>query len=315
MGFQAIQLGLMIAQTRVSSVEGVDTAALLRDDDAPKRPDKAMIASSSSQPRSSPLKLLRRLPSAPPSLGGPNSGSSDGGRTRSSSFSYAGPPPTGPNGRPLKGCMKKTTTTHRCDDDNHEDDDDDDDAELFLRSRSHSNTRVVSFGHVRMREYSRKAGDNPSVSCGVPLTIGWEFNERDVMDIDTYEADRAFNSIDPAGTFHTRMLKPLPPRTRAKLLIEIGEVSRSQIRWQTMQAYRVWQQRLETLDKIGDMRYSSSVQMSKRERLFLVRESAARKLDRAMKGHFSDGREQRKLWDDAHEWEAARQQRSSQERQ
>ena len=70
-----------------------------------------------------------------------------------------------------------------------------------------------------------------------------------------------------------------------------------------VQAYFDRALRSQTLDQIGGPKHYKSI--GPRERLLLVKESAARKLERAKKG-VSPSQEQRKLWDDAHAQETAR---------
>ena len=192
---------------------------------------------------------------------------------------YAGPQPTGPDGNILKSCLKKPSASADTD---------------FLRSSS-GDSHKVSFANVGIREYCRQVGDNPSVSSGCPLAIGWNFNCHGEIDIDTYEADRA---IDRASARCGR----LSPKQRENILIDIGGIPHTQIVQGQMQAYFDRHLRTETLVQIGgpcNAKYTST-----RERLLVIKESAARKLERATKG-ISHSREQRKLWEAAHE--AARQ--------
>ena len=189
--------------------------------------------------------------------------------TSSCSSFYAGPRPTGADGSVLKSCLKKLPSENAC-----------------VRSYDH-----VSFGHVDVREYCRQVGDNPSVSCGCPLAIGWMFNYRGKFDIDSYEADRA---ADPASA----KCEKLSPKHREKLLIEIGEISPTQIAQGQMQAYYDRHLRTETLLQLGGP--SNARFIGTRERILIMKESAARIMNRATKG-ISHTQEQQKLWDDAHE--------------
>mmetsp|Transcript_38259 Transcript_38259/g.80506 ORF Transcript_38259/g.80506 Transcript_38259/m.80506 type:complete len:302 (-) Transcript_38259:221-1126(-) len=197
--------------------------------------------------------------------------------------SYAGPMPMGLNGFPLRGCIKSSmaSTLSVASDFS--------DQMSSSDQRSCSSGHRVSFSHVELREYCRQVGDNPSVSSGCPLSIGWKFNKRGKVDIDSYEADL---DRDPVPC------ERLSAQEREKLLTEIGGASQSQIMQGRIQAYFDYKMRAETLEKIGGLRHYKTV--GPRERLLIMKESAARKIDRARKGT-SPLEEQRKLWDNAKE--------------
>ncbi len=222
------------------------------------------------------------LPSRPKRLNSLMKRSSSSSTTLLSSCScpslYAGPEPTGPDGNRLKSCLKKAMSS------------------TDVRRRSNSDGSKVSFSKVFVREYCRQVGDNPSVSAGCPLTIGWMFNSHGEIDIDSYEAERATDRA-PAGC------ERLSPKQREEILVEVGGIPHTQIVQGQMQACFDRSLRTETLVQIGgpcNARYTST-----RERLMIIKESASRKFDRVAKG-ISPTREQRKLWEAAHE--AARQQ-------
>mmetsp|Transcript_34579 Transcript_34579/g.81516 ORF Transcript_34579/g.81516 Transcript_34579/m.81516 type:complete len:317 (+) Transcript_34579:189-1139(+) len=60
-------------------------------------------------------------------------------------------------------------------------------------NHSHLETkkRSVSFGPIHVRQYERIVGDHPDTRVGVPLAIGWAYNEDECMSIERYEVDRA----------------------------------------------------------------------------------------------------------------------------
>jgi len=232
-----------------------------------------------SSPPTNRLKLLKRRLSSSKS---PNTGTSHVGFHRQnspSSRSYAGPQPTGGDGRPLRSCLKSSSSysTHMTLDTS------------FRRRTTIFNDRSICFSHVEIREYCREVGDNPTVSCGCPMSLGWKYNKRGTLDIDSFEADRTYNP-EPCQT--------LSSQEREKLLIEIGGISQSRIMQGQVDAYFGRQLRAQTLDKIGGHRNCHSI--GPRERLLIVKESAARKLNRAKSG-ISRPQEEQQLWDNAHD--------------
>ncbi len=53
--------------------------------------------------------------------------------------------------------------------------------------RSSSDSKVVCFGNVNVREYERGVGDNPAVSAGVPIGLGWNYTTYLDVNVDIYE--------------------------------------------------------------------------------------------------------------------------------
>lgn len=94
--------------------------------------------------------------------------------------SYFGPTPTLRDGTPVEGILKNRA--------------------YFLRmnkrrdssrsDRSDNSTRSVELKSVHIREHERIAGDNPCVSSGVPLSIGWGHVQHDPIPLDHYESAR-----------------------------------------------------------------------------------------------------------------------------
>jgi len=59
-------------------------------------------------------------------------------------------------------------------------------------STSSTENKKVIFDKIHIRQYERSLGDNPSVSCGPALTLGWNFNPDDSIScpLDEYETFR-----------------------------------------------------------------------------------------------------------------------------
>lgn len=196
------------------------------------------------------------------------------------STGYAGPTPVRRDGRPIKSCMSAasecsvTSLETSVDTDN-----------MTPPRRLHR----VAFTHVTVREYSLEVGDNPSVCCGPPVTLGWSYNKKGVIDIDTFEADKVKTGTE---------CRKLSSVERHHLLSTIGGHSERRILNAQFETNLAHQERRDTVDGLGG--FGKTKFVSPRERVEILKESAARKFDRARRGT-STAKEQKKLWDSVQE--------------
>ena len=73
----------------------------------------------------------------------------------------------------------------------------------------------VSFCNVNIREYNIAVGDNPSCTYGVPITMGWDYNQTSIP-LDDYESEK------PSGERRTQKQMLLPSSVRETRLKEAG---------------------------------------------------------------------------------------------
>ena len=63
-------------------------------------------------------------------------------------------------------------------------------ARSSVSSSSRRSNRKVDFSSVTIREYPRILGDNPSCSCGAPVTFDWHYYpQQEYRTLDEYERD------------------------------------------------------------------------------------------------------------------------------
>ena len=102
--------------------------------------------------------------------------------------------------------------------------------------------KSVRFSSVDVRDYALCLGDNPSVSRGAPISLGWDYDQEHSYEINTYEHDRFGDRRDSVS------LK-LPSLQRIQLLKTIG-YSRGEINEQVKEVNRVKHKRFETRRKV-----------------------------------------------------------------
>jgi hypothetical protein len=142
--------------------------------------------------------------------------------------------------KPLKSCLSSSNLLDLTAEDDH------DGSTFSSRSpttRDNSIKRNVSFGHIKIREHPRALGDNPSVSSGPALSLGWYSEDPDKCEhsrtvelpLDEYEDGR------PSRRVRHELVVPRHEREKV-LRLEAG-VSLSEMYAAQREAVKVKQSR------------------------------------------------------------------------
>lgn len=81
--------------------------------------------------------------------------------------------------------------------------------------------KSVTFGSVSVREYAIVLGDNPSVSRGAPISLGWDYFSTSMIDLDEYEIERLTKRsmlFRHQGYHNNMMMNHLQRRTILRVL-------------------------------------------------------------------------------------------------
>ena len=98
--------------------------------------------------------------------------------------------------------------------------------------------RTVSFGKLETREYSIALSDHPSCSFGPPISLGWDFRDKEATELDHYEEQRA-----PRRSMHQMVLSY---NVRRYLLLKRAGYSNDELEQAMHEVDRVKRQRLVT---------------------------------------------------------------------
>jgi hypothetical protein len=139
--------------------------------------------------------------------------------------------------------------------------------------------RRCAFSFVDIREHERIAGDNPCVTSGVPLSIGWGYYQNKSIELDHYELNK--------GPPRDKIEMMVPAAVRRKMLNDEFGVSVTEINKQMRDVNITKSQRRQT------------VAFEHMEAWTDVLQSAKRKFRRIVK-KTTTAKEQEKLWEEAH---------------
>ena len=138
----------------------------------------------------------------------------------------------------------------------------------------------VSFGKVQIRKYERIPGDNPSICFGVPLAIGWAYNEEgEPISVKEFESKRR-----PEPKKRDEMYISL--RERERILTDDWGISRSAVRAAERSVALASKQRRAT---------ASTLHLEPAQEAI---ESIRKKYDRVVKGK-SSKKEEEQMWREA----------------
>lgn len=105
-------------------------------------------------------------------------------------------------------------------------------------SSSGSLKRNVSFSKMEIREYSIALSDHPSCSYGPPIQLGWDYRDREAVDVEEYETTRS-----PRRSMHQLLLSY---NVRRYLLLKRAGYSKSELQSAMQEVDRVKRERLVT---------------------------------------------------------------------
>jgi hypothetical protein len=106
--------------------------------------------------------------------------------------------------------------------------------------KKNAKKKTCTFSVVDIREHERIAGDNPCVSKGVPIAIGWGYIQHPPIPLDTYETHR--------GQPRNKIEMLIPPDIRIRLLKDEFNISVATINTAMKDVLKVKKQREYTVN-------------------------------------------------------------------
>ena len=132
----------------------------------------------------------------------------------------------------------------------------------LLRSSS------VKFDKIQVREYECTLGDNPSVSAGPSVSLGWKYTPEKELDVECYESRRP--------TRRTKQELAIPVKIREDMLVREWGCTVPELRRQSSATDLIKEQRRETAAQNKQSQYMEEVLERSRERLTLPFSNQAR---------------------------------------
>ena len=198
---------------------------------------------------------------------------------RSRRSSYRGPTPLKKDGSVVRGVMRHQSSYHSNDGRSRDALSSADSLPSPEKEKVGGGLKRCSFSSVDIREHERVAGDNPCVTSGVPLSIGWGYYQHDSISLDDYEFNR--------GPPRDKIEMMVPAGIRRQMLRDEFDVTIAEINAAMREVNVTKRQRRHTVATEHMEGWSE------------VTQSAKRKFSRFMK-KTSTKKEEEKMWERAH---------------
>jgi hypothetical protein len=136
---------------------------------------------------------------------------------------------------------------------------------LFSTIADSGSKKAVSFGLIQVREYNRVVGDNPTVRVGPPMSIGWEFVQKQAVPVDDYEKIKRPRTSD---------LRIMGSITRKSILRYEFDVSLEDIRAAEKMIQKIQRQRCRTVQQgklVASIEYAMELAKRRIHRIFIFK--------------------------------------------
>ena len=117
----------------------------------------------------------------------------------------------------------------------------------------------VKFDKIQVREYECTLGDNPAVSAGPSVSLGWQYTPERELDVECYESRRP--------TRRTKQELAIPVKIREDMLVQEWGCTMPELRRQSSATDLIKEQRRETAAQNKQSQYMEEVLERSRERL------------------------------------------------
>ncbi len=137
--------------------------------------------------------------------------------------------------------------------------------------------KKVWFDSVSINYHKMILGDNPAVSDGAPVTIGWDAHDFEIVDVDCFEATRPKNKRQSS--------MKLPVEDRAAILLQNGysikQLAKTLQQVEEIQRQRAESSELTKWDRVNEFAESSGKIFRKLTRLSSITSRPSKKTNPA----------------------------------
>jgi len=126
-----------------------------------------------------------------------------------------------------------------------------------LPTLKETDSRNVIFDAIRIREYERSLGDNPSCSTGPPISLGWKYQECTTVSLDKFESFR------PPRRSQFEML--IPRAKRQDMLVKEWNTPPHQCARAIRENMKTKTQRRRTIETLGFEKFDTALESARRK--------------------------------------------------